>query len=98
MSFDKFTYNSRAIYATKGGNFNKVSSKFVSTSNSTIPKHSLSLVCKVCSLTRVLFNIEAHNFAWDEDLKKKIDEEALTFGDVRTFCFLAVGFFGRAKR
>ena len=48
-------------------------------------------VCKVCSLTRVLFYTEAHNFSWDEDLKK-MDGEALTLGDVRTLCFLVVGF------
>ena len=49
------------------------------------------LLCKVCSLTRVLFYTEAHNFAGDEDLKK-MDGEALTLGDVRTLCFLVVGF------
>ena len=50
-----------------------------------------SLLCKVRSLTRVLFDIEAYYLAWDEYLKK-MDGEALTLGDVRTFYFLAVGF------
>ena len=45
----------------------------------------------VCSLTRVLFDIKAHNFSWDEDLKK-MDGETLTLGDIWTFCFLAIGF------
>ena len=46
------------------------------------------MLCKVPSLTRVLFDIEAHNFTWDEDLRK-MDREAHTLGDVCTFCFLA---------
>ena len=67
---------------------------------STHPKVPLSLILeksllyKLRSLTRVHFNTEAHKFPWDEDLKRT-DEEALTFGDVRTFLFLAIGFFGR---
>ena len=41
----------------------------------------MSLLCKLRLLIRVLFDTEAHNFAWDEDLKK-MDGEALTLGNV----------------
>ena len=79
------------IWDTKGGNFYTVPRRLVSPKSSTIPNLEKSLLCKVRSLTRVLFDIEAHNFVWDEDLKKK-DGEALTLGDICTFCFFVVGF------
>ena len=79
------------IWDTKGGNFDIVPRRFVFPKSSTILDLEKSLLCKVRSLTRVLFDIEAHNFAWDEDLKK-MDGEALTLRDVCTFCFLADGF------
>ena len=40
-----------------------------------------SLLWKVRSLKWVLFDIKAHNLAWDEDLER-MDGEALTFRDV----------------
>ena len=66
------------IWDTKGGSFDTMLSRFVSPESSTIPNSTKSLLCKVRSFTRVLFDTEAHNFAWDEDLKK-MDREALTF-------------------
>ena len=65
------------IYATKGGSFDKVSNWFVSPRNSIISERSKSLACKVRSLTRIIFDTEARNFAWDENLKK-MDGVALT--------------------
>ena len=77
----------------KGGSFDTIPSRFVSLKSSTIPDLEKYLLCKVRSLTRVLFNIKAHNFAWEVNLKK-LDREALTFRDVQTFCFLFAGFLG----
>ena len=74
MSFNKFTMNTRTIFGTKRGSFDMVSSRFVSLRNSTFQENSKSLVCKVHSLTRVLFEIKAHNFAWKADLEKKKTE------------------------
>ena len=75
----------------KGGSFDTVPRKFVSPKSSNILNSKKSLLCKVCSATRILFYTEAYNFSWDEDLKK-MDREALTLGDVQTLCFLVVGF------
>ena len=79
----------------KGGSFDTVPSRFVSPKSSNILNSEKSLLCNVCSLTRVLFYTKAHNFAWDEDLKN-MDGEALTLGDVRTLCFLVDAFFAWA--
>ena len=78
------------IRDTKGGNFDTVPSRFVFLKSSTILDLVKSLICKVCSLTRIQ---RPHNFAREADLEK-MDGEALTFGDVQTFCFLVVGFLG----
>ena len=59
------------------GSFNIEPNRFFSSSNFSIPDSSKSLGCKVCSLTRVLFEIEAQSLAWEEDLKNK-DKEVLT--------------------
>ena len=53
--------------------------RFVSPKSSTILDFAKSLLCKVSSLIRFLFDTEAHNFACDDDLKK-MDGEALTLG------------------
>ena len=66
--------------------------RFVFPKSSTIVDLAKSLLCKVRSLTRVLFDTKAHNLAWDKDLKK-MDREALTLRDFRTFCLLLAGFF-----
>ena len=65
------------ICNTKGGSFDTVPRRFVSPKSSIIPDLEKSLLCKVRSLTRVLFDIEAHNFAWDDNLKKKWMERHL---------------------
>ena len=54
---------------------------FASPSSSTILECSKSLKSKVRSPIRVFIKTKAHNFAWEEDLKKK-DEDSLTIGDV----------------
>ena len=69
------------IWDTKGGSFDTVPSRFVSPKSSTIPDFEKSLVCKERSLTRILFDTKAYNFAWDEDLKK-MDGETLNLGDI----------------
>ena len=89
------------IWDTKRASFDIVPSRSVFPKSSTILDLVKSLLYKVCSLTRVLFDTEAHNCLWDEDLKK-MDGEALTLGDVQTFyflaaCFLVVAFFAWAK-
>ena len=73
--------------------FDTIPNRFNSPKSSTIPDLEKSLLCKERSLTRVLFDIEAHNFAWDEDLKN-MDGKTLTFRDIRTFCFFVIGFLG----
>ena len=78
-----------------GGSFYTVPSRFVSSKSATIPNLAKSLLCKVRSLTRVLFDTKAYNFAWEGNLKK-IDREELTFVDVQTFFFLAAIFLGAA--
>ena len=75
----------------KGGSFDILPSRFVSPKSSTIPNMAKSFLCKVHSLTRVLFDAEAHNFTWDANLKK-MDGVAFTLGDIRTLYFLAIGF------
>ena len=70
------------ICDTKGDNFDIVPSRLlVFPKSSTILDLAKSLLCKLRSLTRVLFDTEAHNFAWDGDLKY-MDGETLTLGDV----------------
>ena len=69
--------------------------KFVSLSSSIILERSKSLECKVRSSTRVQFEIEAYNFAWEEDLKN-MDNDSLTSEDVRTCCFSIAVFIGVA--
>ena len=68
-------------YGMKRGSFDIVPNIFVSPKSSIIPNLEKSLLCKVRSLRRVLFDIEAHNFTWEVDFKK-MDREALTFEDV----------------
>ena len=69
------------ICNTKGGRFDTVPSRFVSPKSSTILDMAKSLLCKVHSLKRVLFDIEAHNFTWDVNLKK-MDGVAFTLRDI----------------
>ena len=80
------------IWDTKGGIFDTMPSRFVSPKSSTILSLAKFLLCKLCLLTKVLYDTEAHNLAWDEDLKK-MDGKALSFVDVKTFCFFMIGFF-----
>ena len=75
----------------KDGSFDTVPYMFVSPSSSIIPERLKSLECKVRSPLGVFFEIEVHNFAWGEDLKNK-NGNSLTGEDVRTRCFLAIGF------
>ena len=65
--------------------------RFVSPSSCTILGRSKSLESKVRFPTRDLFEIEAHNFALEGDLKNK-GEDALLCEDVRTHCFLIADF------
>ena len=81
MSFNKF----------KGGSFDTMSNRFVSLSNSLIPEHSKSLVCKLRLLTRVVFETESHNISWEADLKNK-DKDSLIEANVRAHYFLSAGF------
>ena len=79
------------IWDMRGGSFDTVPSILVSPKSFTILDLAKSLLCKVRSLTRVRFGIEAHNFTWDEDLKN-MDGKALTLEDVCTLCFLVASF------
>ena len=72
------------IWDKKGGSFDTILSRFIPPKSSTIPDLEKSLLCKIRSLNKVLFDIEAQNLAWDEDLKK-MDGVTLTLGYVQTF-------------
>ena len=79
------------IWDTKGGSFDTVPSILVSPKSFIILDLEKFLLYKERSPIRVLFCTEAHNFAWDEDLKN-MDGEVLTLEDVCTLCFLVIGF------
>ena len=80
MSLERFTWNFKIICDTKGGSFDTIPSRFVSPKSSTILDLEKSLLCKVCSLTRVLFDSKPYNFTWEVNLKKKWMEKQVPLG------------------